>query len=130
MPTITSSANASQPKLRCASTPKSRPPAAEPSVWPKPHVASRRPSRHPACAAVDNVGAAAIGGHDHMSGMHAPPARFGVIVLLVQKITVRVKNPLRDKHLKTRTFADCCPPGAENYASGSLVAGRAVAARA
>ena len=54
----------------------------------------------------------------------------GVIVLLVQKVTVWSKNPLRDNHLKIRPFSYRRPSGAGNYASGTLVAGRAVAARA
>ena len=55
--------------------------------------------------------------------------RSGVIVLSVQKVTVWSKNPLRDNHLKIRPFLYRRPSGAGDYASGTLMAGRAVAAR-
>jgi hypothetical protein len=48
--------------------------------------------------------------------------RRGVIVLLVQKVTVRAKKPLRDKHLEIRSFPSLHPSGAKSHASASLAA--------
>jgi hypothetical protein len=47
-------------------------------------------------------------------------AVVGVIVLLVQKVTVRVKNLLRDNHLEIGRLPQRRPFGAETHASGFL----------